>query len=94
MKNQNDLIISIVAVVLALIIGGVAYGMKRVPVAPAAPEVVVVTPPAMPSSEVKMANALPGASANSGGFGQAGPGMGGPGVPGDVPAGPRRARAQ
>jgi len=80
-KNQNDLIISIVSVVLALIIAGICFGTKRKPVAPAAPEVVVVTKPQLPTSDVKMANGLPGASQNTpGGFGGArGGGAAGPG---------------
>lgn len=84
MKSQNDLIISIVSVVLMLIIAGVCFGTKRVPVAPAPPATVVVSKPTLPTGEyVKMSNALPGASQNTpGGFGAgpaAGPAAGGGG---------------
>lgn len=71
MKSQNDLIISIVSIVLMLIIAGVCFGTKRQPVPPAAPTQVVISKPTLPTGEyVKMGNALPGASANTpGGFG-------------------------
>lgn len=78
MKNQNDLIISIVAIVLALIIAGVCFGTKREPVAPAAPEAVNLAAPALPQGDVVMANSLPGASGQAG----SGPaGFGGPSGP-------------
>ncbi len=73
MKNQNDLIISIVAIVLALIIAGVCFGTKREPIAPAAPEAVNLTAPALPAGDVVMASSLPGGS----GGGAAGGGRGG-----------------
>lgn len=78
MKNQNDLIISIVAIVLALIIAGVCFGTKREPVVIAAPEKVNLAPPVLPQGDVVMANALPGGGSGAGG-GFAGGGMGGPG---------------
>ncbi len=78
MKNQNDLIISIVAIVLALIIAGVCFGTKREPVAPPAPEKVNLTPPALPAGDVVMSNSLPGASSGAGGGGGFG-GRGGAG---------------
>lgn len=92
MKNQNDLIISIVAVVLALIISSVLFFTKREPVQPAAPTAVVLTPPALPEGSVTMANALPGAGAGGAGGRMGGPGgppmgMGGPGGGGFRPAG-------
>ncbi|HJP82296.1 MAG TPA: hypothetical protein VJ835_02220 [Fimbriimonadaceae bacterium] len=68
MKNQNDLIISIVAIVLALIIMGVCIGTKREPIAPAAPEKVNLVAPALPQGDVVMANAL-GSTSSSGGTG-------------------------
>lgn len=73
MKNQNDMIISIVAIVLALIIAGVCFGTKREPIAPAAPEVVNLAPPALPQGDVVMADALPGAGSapSAGGAGTA-----------------------
>lgn len=67
MKNQNDLIISIVAIVLALIIAGVCFGTKREPATIAAPEKVVLTPPVLPQGDVVMTNALPGGGSTSGG---------------------------
>ena len=86
MKNQNDLIISIVAIVLALIIAGVCYGTKREPAAPAAPEKVNLAPPQLPQGDVVMANSLPGASGGQGGGGNTfgGPSAGGSGAAGKV----------
>jgi hypothetical protein len=72
MKNQNDLIISIVAIVLALIIMGVCIGTKREPVAPAAPEKVNLAAPALPQGDVVMANALGSSSSSGGGAGAPG----------------------
>jgi hypothetical protein len=88
MKNQNDLIISIVAIVLALIIAGVCFGTKREPVAPPAPEKVNLTPAKLPQGDVVWANALPGGGGGGAGgpagFGGGGRGgaMGAPGVGG------------
>ena len=87
MKNQNDLIISIVAIVLALIIAGVCFGTKREPAVIPAPEKVNLAPPQLPQGDVVMANSLPGASGSqgsgSGGFGAPTAGMvgGGGGKP-------------
>jgi hypothetical protein len=64
MKNQNDLIFSIVAIIVFLIIGGVAYGTKKDPVAPPVPEAVNTATPKMPEGQVVMANALPSGSNN------------------------------
>lgn len=85
MKNQNDLIISIVAIVLALIIAGVCFGTKREPIAPAAPEKVNLAPPSLPQGDVVMANSLSG----GGGGGAAGGGRatGGPAAFGGPSAG-------
>lgn len=77
MKNQNDLIISIVAVVLALIFGGVFMATAREPVKPAPPEAVVTTDAKMPEGAVKFADSLPGATA--GGQAAGGGAMGGGG---------------
>ena len=74
MKNQNDLIISIVAIVLALIIMGVCIGTKREPIAPAAPEKVNLAAPALPQGDVVMANALGSTSSSGGGPSAAGGG--------------------
>lgn len=77
MKNQNDLIISIVAIVLALIIAGVCFGTKRDPAVIPAPEKVNLAPPSLPQGDVVMANALPGAGGGTGtGFGGAAGGGG------------------
>lgn len=93
MKNQNDLIISIVAIVLALIIAGVCFGTKREPLTIAAPEKVNLAPPVLPQGDVVMANALPGGGAAAGGGGGFGGGvgrgsatMGGPGAMSGPPA--------
>jgi len=72
MKNQNDLIISIVAVVLALIIAGVCFGTKREPATIPAPEKVVLTAPTLPAGDVVMVNALPSGSSSGAGGGAAG----------------------
>lgn len=87
MKNQNDIIISIVAGVLAIIFGIVFYVTKRDPVAPPAPPSVILTPVQIPAGEVVYSNGLPNASAPGGspaGF-QAGAGfsspVGGSGAP-------------
>lgn len=74
MKNQNDLIISIVAVVLMLIGVGVAYGTQRQVTKPAPPESVIVSAPALPQGSVQFANGLPSGGAGAPG---AGPGGGG-----------------
>lgn len=77
MKNQNDMIISIVAIVLGLIGFCIGFFTKRQPSAAPSPETVVLTPPALQGAEVKMANSLPAGSAGprfnsaGGGGGQA-----------------------
>lgn len=78
MKNQNDLIISIVAIVLALIIAGVCIGTKREPNTIPPPEKVNLTAPALPQGDVVMANALPGGSGSGAGGGNPMGGMGAP----------------
>lgn len=82
MKNQNDLIISIVAVVLALIIAGVCFGTKREPATIPAPEKVNLAPPVLPQGDVVMANALPGGGGGGGGVGASGFGAAGAGASG------------
>ncbi|MCB8932491.1 MAG: hypothetical protein M9921_04835 [Fimbriimonadaceae bacterium] len=78
MKNQNDLIIAISAVVLMLIGVGVSYATARKPIKPGPPETVVVTPAQMPEGSVQFANSLPAASdSNIPGGGVASGGMGG-----------------
>lgn len=79
MKNQNDLIIAISAVVLMLIGIGVSYATARKPVKPAPPQTVIVTPAQMPEGSVQFANALPAASESNipGGSTAGGGGMAG-----------------
>jgi hypothetical protein len=86
--NQNDLIVSIVAVVLGLGFSAAFFFMQRKPITVAPPQSVVTSAPALPTGNVVMANALPGAGgggAVGGGFGGGmGAGMSGPpaGMPG------------
>lgn len=84
MKNQNDMIITIVAIVLGIIGFCIGFFTKRQVNAPPAAEVVVLTPPALQGAEVKMANALPSggngslfSTSGGGGGGQAAGGGGG-----------------
>jgi hypothetical protein len=97
MKNQNDLIFSIVAVVVFLIVFCVCFFTKPQVGAPPAPEQVNLSDPALPSNVVPvMANALPGGS-NSSGSGGGGGGGGAMGRPGSAPAagsGPQMMAAQ
>lgn len=73
MKNQNDLIFSIVAVVVFLIVFFVCMGTRANPVAPPAPEQVNTNTPSLPTNvQPVMANALPGASSNNGSGGGGG----------------------
>ncbi len=67
--NQNDLIVSIVAVVLGLGFSAAFFFMQRKPIAPPMPTAVNVAPPALPAGNVVMANALPGSSSAGGGAG-------------------------
>jgi len=85
MKNQNDLIISIVCGVLA--IGGITalYFTKRVPETPSAVSKANVTAPVLPASSTKMTNGLAGGGTAAGGF--AGFGGGGGGRAFGAPAG-------
>lgn len=72
--KQNDLIISIVAIVLALIIAGVCWGTKREPATIAAPEVVNLGTLQDPAATPVMASSLPSGGSTSGGPGGGGPG--------------------
>lgn len=78
MKNQNDLIFSIVFGVLGLIAFGIAIATKpEVPAIPAPPTITTTDAP-LPATSVVYGNALPGGAAN--GAGSAGSGsLGGPG---------------
>ena len=76
MKNQNDLIVRIVAVVLALIAIGVIIYNQPQPYAPPAPEQVPVVKLELPAGTVVRTKGLPGgtntgASGNSGSTGLA-----------------------
>lgn len=101
MKNQNDLIFSIVGAVIGI---GFAVGFfftKREPVSPAAPETVVTTLVALPKVTVAKTNGLAGGGPAGGGGGSFGPPggfgggggfSGGGGFPG--PSGPGRNKLQ
>lgn len=78
MKSQNDLIISIVSVVLAIIIATTFFFTKREVVKPADPQPIVTADAKFTPGVVEMKNALPGASGSQGG-----PGGGGATVPED-----------
>ncbi len=65
MKNQNDMIISIVAIVLGIIGFCIGFFTKRQVNAPPSAEAVVLTPPVLQGADVKMANALPSGSNGS-----------------------------
>ena len=68
MKNQNDLIFSIVAIVVFLIVFFVCMGTRPEPVTPTPPENVNLSQPTLPQGVTPvMANALPGGSAAGGG---------------------------
>lgn len=67
MKNQNDLIISIVAAVLGIGFSIAFFFMKRDPVTPAAPQAVVTTPLVYPAPLPVMSSGLPSASGGGGG---------------------------
>jgi two-component system, OmpR family, sensor kinase len=84
MKNQNDLIISIVAAVLGIGVSVACFFMKREPVAPAAPSAVVTTALALPAADPVMGNSLPsgGSAGGTGGGGFPGGGFPGGGFPG------------
>jgi len=101
MKNQNDLIVSIVAAVFAIGFATGFYFTQRKPVEPTPAPKVVTTAVALPATSVVFSNGLAGGAAAGpgGGFGAAGgrgpggppAGFGGPGGPppgvGGPPAG-------
>lgn len=84
-NNQNDLIISIVAIVLGLIGFSIGFFTKRQVNPPPQPEATNLAPPQLKGAEVKMANSLP--SAQQGGAAGA---AGGPSIAGQggAPTGP------
>jgi hypothetical protein len=81
MKNQLDLIISIVSLVLAVIGGIVLFATKPEPVAPAAAPTVTLTAVGLPdpATLVTYTNGLPGGSGTAAGspFGGGAAGSGG-----------------
>lgn len=103
MKNQNDLIFSIVFGVLGLVAFGIAIATKPEVPSIAAPPTITTTDAALPATAVVYGNALPnggtaggagggfgGGKGGAGGFGPAGmSGSGGGGRgPGGYPGGP------
>ena len=62
MKNQNDMIISIVAIVLGLIGFAVAFFTQRDVNPVPAPEPVVTSEPQLQGADVRVANSLPAAA--------------------------------
>jgi hypothetical protein len=70
MKNQNDLIFSICAIVVLLIAFFATYFTKPEPVRPGAPAAVNLAPPTLPNNvKPVMANALSGGDNNGAGGG-------------------------
>lgn len=78
MKNQSDLIVTVVAVLCMLIGVGVFFGTRREAIKPPPPEAVVQSPLQLPAANVVMANSLSGGNAGGGGGGLGGPGVGAP----------------
>jgi len=82
MKNQNDLIFSLGAAFVLIVVACVCYFTRPQPTAPAAPDEVNLTRPVLPSNvQPIMANSLPSSGSNNGvGGGGGGPrgSMGGP----------------
>jgi hypothetical protein len=61
-KNQNDMIIAVVAIVLGLIGFAIAIFTQREVINPPAPEQVVTSEPVLQGADVRMANSLPAAA--------------------------------
>lgn len=78
-NNTNDIIVSVVAIVLFGIVAAVSFFTRREPAAPAAPAPVSTQLPPIPASDVVLADNLPGAG-NSNGAGGGGRGPGAPQV--------------
>lgn len=99
MKNQNDLIITIVAIVVALIGIGVLYGTKPTLQGSTVPPAVPLAEAEGKAATVRYGNALPGgttggaagrggaAAGRPGGMAPMGGGMAAPGGPGTVTKG-------
>lgn len=96
MKNQNDLIVIIVAVFLALCSVAYFFFGKRTVVKPADPTPVNVTAAKPAEGAVSMANKLPAAKDQQGGGAPASAGsrMGGGTPGGGAPSGPMKAGVQ
>jgi hypothetical protein len=72
-NNQNNIIAFAVAFVVLLIVGGIAYAERPIPITPQAPAEVVTTDPVAPTNtQPVMANALPGGGSAAGGMGGGG----------------------
>lgn len=76
MKNQNDMIVSIVAIVLALITLGILFGTRPQPKIPPGAPTVDVAPPTFANISVPMVNGVGGSGGTGGGRA---PGPGSPG---------------
>jgi hypothetical protein len=76
LKSQTDMIVAIVAVLLALIAAGILYATRRTPSPVPAPEKVNVSAPQYPAGSVVYANGLSG-SGGQGGVGGRSAGGGG-----------------
>lgn len=91
MKNQNDLIVTVATVVLALVAITAFYFTKPEPKQPPAPEKVLTAAPQLPAGDVQFATSLPGATgggaARGGGGGGATRGGGGTRPQDDGPIG-------
>ena len=83
MKNQLDLIISLSALVIALVFAGVFFGTARKPTPLPTPPAIAITPVKLPEVPIDMANGLSsgalGAPKGGGGGGGRGGGGGGRG---------------
>lgn len=77
MKNQNDMIIAIVAIVLGLIGFAVAFFTQRDVNPVPSPEQVVTSDPVLQGADVRMANSLPAAANQNDPFTGGGTGGGG-----------------
>lgn len=92
MKNQNDLIFSIVFGVLGLVAFGIAIATKPEVPSIAAPPTITTTDAALPATAVVYGMALPnggtaGGTGGGGGFGRGGGMSGSGGYPGGPPGG-------
>lgn len=89
MKNQNDLILVIVSVVVALAAVLISYFTKPERPTPPAPTTVNLSPAVLPEGSVVRTDALPGGTSGGGGGGGAGGrgGFGGAPSAGGAPGG-------